>query len=65
MPFRIIYSYTLNFTIPARKHSNILALDGHFKCMTQIWKKAEASLCQAKLYIKKDYEAVKKLAHLF
>ena len=49
-PFEIIYRYILDFTILIRKHSNILALDEHFKHMTQIQKEAEASLCQAKLY---------------
>ena len=64
-PFEIVYEYTSDFTILAGNHFNIPTLDKHLNCMIQIWKEAEASLCQTKLHMKKDYEATKKHAHLF
>lgn len=64
-PFEIVYGCTLDFTIPAGKHSNIPALNERLDRMAHIRKEAEAALCQTKLRMKEDYEAAKKRAHVF
>ena len=64
-PFEIIYSYTLDFTISAGKHTNIPVLDEHLDCIAKVQQEAEAAMCHTKALMKEEYEAAKKCAHLF
>ena len=64
-PFEVLYGFRPDFTIPARKHSNIPALDSRLDRMAEICKEAEAALRLAKKCQKDAYEARKLTAHSF
>lgn len=65
LPFKILYRYHPDFTILARKHSNILAFNDRLDKMAHICKKAEAALHQTKEKMKADYEQNKSAPHTF
>ena len=60
MPSEIIYDYISDFTILTKKHINILLLKECLKHMSQVCKKAKATLYLTKAHIKEDYKTAKK-----
>lgn len=64
-PFKIIYGYKPNFTIPAGRQSQVPALDVQLDNMAKVQKEAEAALWLMKQWMKVDYKRDKKQAHQF
>jgi hypothetical protein len=64
-PFRIIYGYWPDFTVPIRKRSNMPSLDKRLDHLANVWKKAEAALQLSKERIKKQFKQNKRSAHVF
>jgi hypothetical protein len=43
-PFKIVYSYRPDFTVPIGKQSNMSSFNKHLGCLAKICKEAEAAL---------------------
>jgi hypothetical protein len=44
IPFKIVYSYRSDFTVPIEKQSNMPSLDERLDCLANVRKEAEAAL---------------------
>jgi transposase InsO family protein len=64
-PFKIVYSYQPDFTVPIGKRSNMPSLDERLECLADILKEAEAALRLSKEQIKEQFERNKRSAHIF
>lgn len=64
-PFKIIYGYWPDFTVPIGKRSNMPSLNERLDRLAEVCKEAEAALRLSKEKMKEQFERNKKSAHMF
>jgi transposase InsO family protein len=64
-PFKIVYGYRPDFTVPVGKQSNMLSLDKCLDRLANVQKEAEVALRLFKERMKKQFKQNKRLAYVF